>query len=71
MSEQVLGAAKPEPKLKGVRRAIPPAGTEVGVGRRSSGCVREGSAIIAAEPEKPADFTLHEEFLSWKRPLFL
>ncbi len=36
-----------------------------------SGSVRDGSAIIAAEPERPADCTLHEEFLSWKRPLFL
>jgi hypothetical protein len=33
--------------------------------------IHEGSAMIAAEPGKPADFTLYEEFLSWIWPLFL
>jgi hypothetical protein len=29
------------------------------------------SAIIAAGPGNPADYTFYEEFLSWKRPVFL
>ena len=33
--------------------------------------IREGSAMIAVGPGKPADFILYEEFLSWKWPLFL
>jgi hypothetical protein len=33
--------------------------------------IPNASAMIAAGPGNPADFTFYEEFLSWKRPLFL
>jgi hypothetical protein len=46
--------------------------TELASGkRRSRDSIREGSAMIAVGPGKPADFILYEEFLSWKWPLFL
>jgi hypothetical protein len=37
----------------------------------SPGSIRDGSAMIAAGREKPAEYTLYEEFLSWKHPGFL
>jgi hypothetical protein len=35
------------------------------------GSIPEGSAMIAAAPGNPAEYTLYQEFLSWKRPGFL
>jgi len=38
---------------------------------RSPDFLSDASAMIAAEPGTPADYTLYEEFSSWKHPLFL